>query len=128
MINSNISQIRTSHPVSVSARVDAKKKRLLVELNEEVTSTKVPILRHGLKEVIENADPELWDALYLDMRSSRMVDSMGVNWLYAESVRVKDTGKTMVIRISSPAIHRVMQFAGLDKLVVLKFRRRKQTR
>ena len=67
-------------------------------------------------------------SLYLDMRVSRMIDSMGVNWLFAENVRLKDHGKQLVVRISSPAINRVIVFSGLDKLVTLKYRRRKQTR
>jgi anti-anti-sigma factor len=113
---------------SIHGRVDPVKRRLLVEIKDDVTSSQVPLLRRGLKEILDEAPTDSWTALYLDLRSARMVDSMGVNWLFAESVRVKEFGRTMVIRISSPAINRVMQFAGLDKLVVLKFRRRKQTR
>jgi anti-anti-sigma factor len=108
--------------------VDDRKGRLLVEITEDIISTHVSDLRRGLMEIIEDADEKSWKALYLDMRNARMVDSMGVNWLFAESVRLKEMNKTFVIRISSPAINRVMQFAGLDKLVTLKFRRRKQTR
>lgn len=112
----------------IASRLDSNKKRLLVEIHDEVTSTQVPDLRRAMKGILDKTDPELWKSLYLDLRSSRMVDSMGVNWLFAETVRVKESGKEMVIRISSPAINRVIQFAGLDKLVTLKFRRRKQTR
>ena len=120
--------IRTDHTDIISGRVDASKKRLLVEIKDEVTSTQVPRLRRGLIEILENADPSQWKALYLDMRAARMVDSMGVNWLYAETVRLSEFNKSLVLRISSPAINRVIQFAGLDKMVTLKFRRRKQTR
>lgn len=125
---SEISHIRTDHPDLISCRVDPAKKRLLVEISDEVTSTQVPKLRRGLIEIMEQADPADWKALYLDMRATRMIDSMGINWLYAETVRVSELGKSMVLRISSPAINRVIQFAGLDKMVTLKFRRRKQTR
>jgi anti-anti-sigma factor len=125
---SEISKIRTDHSDIISGRVDVAKKRLLIELKDEVISTQVPKLRRGLIEILENADPSDWKTLYLDMRSARMVDSMGINWLYAESVRIAESGKSMVLRVSSPAINRVIQFAGLDKMVTLKFRRRKQTR
>jgi anti-anti-sigma factor len=125
---SEISIIRTDHSDIISGRVDSVKKRLLVEIKDEVISTQVPKLRRGLIEILENADPADWKTLYLDMRSTRMVDSMGINWLYAESVRISEFGKAMVLRVSSPAINRVIQFAGLDKMVTLKFRRRKQTR
>lgn len=112
----------------ITAKVDERKGRLLVDISEDVTSTQVSELRKGLMEILESNSTTSWKALYLDIRNARMVDSMGVNWLFAESVRLKEMGKTFVIRISSPAIHRVMQFAGLDKLVTLKYRRRRQTR
>ena len=108
--------------------VDERKGRLLVDISEDVTSTHVSELRKGLMEILEAAGDKSWKALYLDIRNSRMVDSMGINWLFAESVRLKELEKTLVIRISSPAIHRVLQFSGLDKLVTVKYRRRKQTR
>ncbi len=108
--------------------VDERKGRLLVEVSEDVISTHVSDLRKGLIEILDSVSTKTWNALYLDLRNARMVDSMGINWLFAESVRLKEMEKTFVIRISSPAIHRVMEFAGLDKLVTLKFRRRKQTR
>jgi anti-anti-sigma factor len=125
---SEISTIRTDHSDIISGRVDPVKKRLLVEIKDEVISTQVPKLRRGLIEILEHADPGDWKTLYLDIRSARMVDSMGINWLYAESVRISESGKSMVLRVSSPAINRVIQFAGLDKMVTLKYRRRKQTR
>lgn len=112
----------------ITGHLDATKKRLLVEVHEEVISTNVPMLSRGLKDILESADPDSWTALYFDLRSARMVDSMGINWLFAESVRIKESGRKIVVRISSPAINRVMLFAGLDKMVTLKFRRRKQTR
>jgi anti-anti-sigma factor len=108
--------------------VDERKGRLLVDVSEDVISTHVSELRKGLMGILDEANTQSWKALYLDLRNARMVDSMGMNWLFAESVRLKELNKTFVIRISSPAIHRVMQFAGLDKVVTLKFRRRKQTR
>ena len=112
----------------IEGRVDERKGRLLVEIKDDVTSSQVPDLRRGLMQITQKAGFESWKDLYLDMRGARMIDSMGVNWLFAETVRLKENKKRMVLRISSPAINRVIQFAGLDKLVVLKYRRRKQTR
>lgn len=120
--------ISTDHSREINGRVDAVKKRLLIEVTEDVTSTHVPELRRGLIEILDGAQKDAWKTLYLDMRSTRMIDSMGVNWLYAESVRIAESGKSMVVRVSSPAINRVLLFSGLDKVVTLKFRRRKQTR
>lgn len=113
---------------NLSSRVDANKRRLLIEINEEITSTQIADLRDSLAKAIEDANDDDWSHLYLDIRAARVVDSMGVNWIFAESLKLKKANKVMVIRISSPAIFRVMQFAGLDRLVMIKFRRRKQTR
>lgn len=112
----------------ITGVVDQRKGRLLVDVSEDIISTHVSELRKGLMEILESSGSTSWKALYLDIRNARMVDSMGMNWLFAESVRLKEMNKTFVVRISSPAINRVMQFAGLDKMVTLKYRRRRQTR
>lgn len=112
----------------MDVKLEERKGRLHVILDTDVTSTQVSTLRKGMMDALNEYGFDNWKFLYLDMRDSRMVDSMGVNWLFAENVRLKENGKQLVIRISSPAINRVLQFAGLEKLVTIKFRRRKQTR
>ena len=112
----------------IEGSVDERKGRLLVEIKDDVTNTTVPALRKGLLHIINSTELDSWKALYLDLRNCRIIDSMGVNWLFAELVRLQGIKKQIVLRISSPAINRVIQFAGLDKLVTLKYRRRKQTR
>ena len=112
----------------MEVKLEASKSRLHVILETDVTSTKVTTLRKGMIDALSEHGLDNWKYLYLDMRSSRMIDSMGVNWLFAENVRLRENGKKLVLRISSPAINRVIHFAGLDKLVTLKYRRRKQTR
>lgn len=113
---------------NMTSSLDSNKRRLLVEIREDITSTQIATLREAFQEVVESSDLEKWTHLYLDLRASRVVDSMGINWIFAESLRLKKANKVFVIRISSPAIFRVMEFAGLDRLVTIKYRRRKQTR
>ena len=113
---------------NINGRIDERKARLLTEVHGDVTSTHVHELRHGLADIIERSDPALWKALYLDIRAARMIDCMGINWIYAEANRLRNTGKNMTVRISSPAINRVMRYVGLEKIALIKFRRRKQTR
>ena len=112
----------------VTGKVDEWKSRLLTEIHGDVTSTSVPRLRKEMAAIIESADSSQWKSLYVDMRSARLLDCMGLNWIYAETFRLKDSRKNVVIRISSPAIDRIMRFAGIEKLATIKFRRRKQTR
>ena len=124
----NKTPARPEGPALIVGQLDERKGRLLVEIKEDVISTQVAALREGLRRIIDTAGTAPWKALYIDLRAARMVDSMGVNWLFAETMRMKEAKRQVVIRLSSPAVNRVMQFAGLDKLVTLKFRRRKQTR
>ncbi len=109
-------------------KLEERKSRLHVILDTDVTSTQVATLRKGMIDILNKVGFDTWKYLYLDMRDSRMIDSMGVNWLFAENVRLQENSKELVLRISSPAINRIIQFSGLDKLVTLKYRRRKQTR
>ena len=116
-------------PVNImEVKLDERKGRLHVILDTDVTSTQVTTLRKGMIDAFDLHGFDSWKDLYLDMRDSRMIDSMGVNWLFAENVRLQENSKELVLRISSPAINRIIQFSGLDKLVTLKYRRRKQTR
>ena len=112
----------------INGKLDERKGRLLLETDVDITSTHVPVLRRGMMDFIESTESSAWKFLYLDLRTARIIDSTGVNWLFAESVRLREEGKQLVLRISSPAINRVFEFAGLDKVVTLKFRRRKQSR
>lgn len=113
---------------TVSGSLDIVKKRLHIEINEEVTGTVVPELRRYFLDILDEVGKESWATIYIDLRPCRMIDSMGLNWLFAEIVRLKDADKDVVVRASSPAVKRVIEFSGLDKLVTFKFRRRKQTR
>lgn len=113
---------------TVSGSLDVVKKRLHIEINEEVTGTVVPELRRYFLDILDEVGKESWATIYIDLRPSRMIDSMGLNWLFAEIVRLKDADKDVVVRASSPAVKRVIEFSGLDRLVTFKFRRRKQTR
>lgn len=112
----------------VLGSLDSVKRRLYIEMNEDVTGTYVLQMRRAILSILDNAPTERWSTVYIDLRPCRMVDSMGLNWLFAEIVRLRDADKEVVLRASSPAIQRVVEFSGLDRLVTFKFRRRKQTR
>ena len=112
----------------LSSYTNPNKRRLHVDIEKDVISTLVNELRGELKGALENAVEDDWVEFHLDLRSCRMIDSMGLNWLFTEINLLKHKGKKVIVRISSPAINRIMLFAGFDKLVILKYRRRKQTR
>lgn len=113
---------------TIESKLDARKGRLHAAIRDDLTSTTVPDLRRELMEAISLHGMDKWRYLYLDIRSCKMIDSTGMNWLFAEHTRLKGNHKELVLRLSSPAINRVIRFTGLDKLTTVKYRRRKQTR
>ncbi|MEY3000516.1 MAG: hypothetical protein RL648_730 [Verrucomicrobiota bacterium] len=127
MISGSVQSIPQSGKI-VLGSLDAIRRRLYLEINEDVTGTHVPQMRRAILSILDGAPSEKWNTVYIDLRACRMVDSMGLNWLFAEIVRLRDADKEVVVRASSPAIQRVIEFSGLDRLVTFKFRRRKQTR
>jgi anti-anti-sigma factor len=127
MVANSVEQLPNRTKMAAGS-VDTIKKRLYIELNEDVVGTYVADLRRAFLQIMEDVPTEKWNTAYIDLRPCRMIDSMGLNWIFAEIVRLKDADKEVVLRASSPAIARVIEFSGLHRLVTFKFRRRKQTR
>lgn len=112
----------------ITGQLDGRKKRLKIEVKSELTGTLAQPLREGLSQIKKEYPEDAWDALYLDVRNSRVIDSMGLNWLLAESRALREKNKELVLRVASPAINRVLHFARFDKLATIKYRRRRQLR
>lgn len=112
----------------IAGYVDERKRRLIAEAKTDVTGTSAQSLREGLSRIKKQHEPDTWNALYLDLRNARIIDSMGLNWLFNECRQVRDANKELVIRVASPAIQKVLEFARLDKVATVKYRRRRQTR
>jgi anti-anti-sigma regulatory factor len=112
----------------ITGKLDKRKRRLNVEVKSEITGTVTQVLRDGMAKLRRAHAPDEWDAVYFDMRNARIIDSMGLNWVFGESRWLKELDKTMVIRIASPAIHKVMDFSRMEKVATIKFRRRRQLR
>ncbi len=112
----------------IAGELDARKRRLKIEVKSELTGTLAQPLREGVSEIKKQHPDDAWDALYLDVRNARVIDSMGLNWLLAESRSLREKNKKFVIRVASPAINRVLEFSRFDKIAEIKFRRRRQLR
>ncbi len=112
----------------ISSELKASKKRLVIPINSDITSSTVDAVGEAFREAVAQHPMETWKTIYFDLRNARMIDSKGVNWLFSEVRNLQTRGKIVVFQVASPAIHRVMEFSGLEQLVIMKFRRRRQTR
>ena len=112
----------------IISELKASKKRLVVPIRSDITSTTVDEVGQAFQESLMEHPAEAWKTIYLDLRYARMIDSKGLNWLFNQVKQLDAREKKVVIQVASPAMHRVIEFSGLDKLVTMKFRRRRQTR
>lgn len=112
----------------ISSTLKASKKRLVIPINSDITSSTIDAIADAFRDAVKEHPQENWKTIYFDLRNARMIDSKGINWLFSEVRRLQMRGRIVVFQVASPAVHRVMQFSGLDDLVIMKFRRRRQTR
>jgi anti-anti-sigma regulatory factor len=112
----------------VASRLDERKSRLVVTFRADVTSTTVPLVAKSFTDSVSKFPHTMWKNMYFDIRYARILDSKGLHWLFQEIQNYRSLGKIITLQVASPAIYRIVCFSGLEKLVVLKYRRRKQTR
>ncbi len=112
----------------IISELKASKKRLVVPIRSDISSTTVDEVAEAFRESLTEHPAEAWKTIYIDLRYARVIDSKGLNWLFNEVKQLQGRDKQVVLQVASPAMNRVIQFSGLDKLVTMKFRRRRQTR
>lgn len=102
------------------------KRRLVLAITGDLKSTGVPEAHRWLEEEWPEQSCRPLKQVYLDVRSARIIDSTGVNWIFLLVRACREIGLTLTVQLASPAAMRVFEFAGLDKLTTIKYRRRKQ--
>ena len=112
----------------VDFEVRQDKGRLLMTLQKDLTSNTTPTMEQAWQDFVQRDDPLQWRTVFVDLRETRILDSVGLNWLFAFYRQLAAAGKKIVLRVSSPAIKRVLDFACFDEFVEIRFRRRRQTR
>ncbi|KAF0095586.1 MAG: hypothetical protein E1N59_1081 [Puniceicoccaceae bacterium 5H] len=108
--------------------LDRVRRRLYLTFEDDIINTQLDKLGQELDEVLERFAGDQPKVLYFDLRNLRMIDSMGLHWLFETLQDQKELGRELILQIASPAIQRVVSFGGLDQLAEIKFRRRRQTR
>lgn len=102
------------------------KRRLVLTIEEDLKSTTVEEARRWLEEEWPEHARSALKQVYLDVRNARIIDSIGVNWIFMLVRACREVDVPVTIRVASLAALRVFEFAGIDKLATIKFRHRKQ--
>jgi anti-anti-sigma factor len=87
----------------------------------DLTSTNAAGLRARLQPILEpDAGPDLgWQTIRLELNSTRMVDSVGLNLVVAILRAAQKTGRKMQVTYTNPNILRTFQFTRLDQYIEL---------
>lgn len=105
----------------------AERGRLVISFDGDLKSTNVEEARQWLEtEWPRHAGNPAMKQVYLDVRNARIIDSVGMNWIFLLLSACKNRKLGLTIQLASPAAMRVFEFAGLPRLATIKYRRRKQ--
>ncbi|MDP0500175.1 MAG: STAS domain-containing protein [Verrucomicrobiota bacterium JB022] len=107
---------------------DRVRRRLYLVFDENIISTQLEPLSKTVEEVLQAHESLGPQVIYFDLRELRMIDSMGLHWLFEVMRDQHALGRKLILQIASPAINKVVTFGGLGQLAEIKFRRRSQVR
>ncbi|HAN20905.1 MAG: hypothetical protein A2Y15_04510 [Clostridiales bacterium GWF2_36_10] len=93
---------------------DLKDNNLEVKLRGEIDHHNAKQVREGIDELIENNAPK---KLYLDLSEITFCDSSGLGLVMGRMKKATLFGTAFIIRNPSPAVSRILNIAGMDKLL-----------
>ncbi len=90
---------------------------IICSVSGDLTSTTAPSFRADVdqKLVAATRDHPGWSVVEIDLRTARMVDSVGLNQLVSIIKNVREKGGSVRILISHPNIQRILTFTRIDK-------------
>lgn len=112
----------------IAVELEEKKKRIRFSTKGDVKSSNIKEFNSEFTTLMSSFRSAKWKDLYLDLRNARILDSVALNWIFQLVRDVQTDERKVILQISSPAVHRVVCFSGLDRLAHVKYRPRKQVR
>ena len=102
-------------------QLDLAAKTLVANIPGDLLSTNIDTVRKELFTILDapqvrQAD---WDTLKLDLKSAKMIDSAGLNFLVSLVKTMRDRKVTIRAAISSPQVKRTFLFTRLDQHIDL---------
>lgn len=107
----------------LNVEIKVENKTVTAYLSGELDHHNAPAIRERIDEAVNNRQPEL---LVLDFGGVSFMDSSGIGLVMGRYRLVQDMNcKLYIINLSSHA-YRVMRLAGLEKIAVLKERKKEE--
>lgn len=97
---------------------------LTVTLIGNILSTNAEKCAESISSAIKKT--EGWKVLNLNLKSARMVDSVGINMLIGIIHYVRERGGSVILRIYHHSINRVLEFSRLSELATIILKEKKR--
>ena len=109
----------------VTAFHDTDNESLILVVDGDVLSTTAETCVAEIEERLSEHNSRKWRNFQLDLRTARMVDSVGLNVIITLVKKMLKKKKPMKIYIASPSVKRVFEFSHLGKYVDIVFKKRR---
>lgn len=96
--------------------LDSSNKTLSLTFPGDIVSTNANTLREQIFGVLESETIQRsdWTTLDLDLRSAKMIDSMGLNLLVSIIKFARNRGSKVIGRVENPNVQRALCFTRLN--------------
>ncbi len=109
----------------VKATHDPKENILTLEVAGDLVSTSAEPCAAEIDEWLARHKKKDWIRLDLDLRASRLVDSVGLNVVIGLVKRLQKQKKAVKVFIASPSVKRVFEFSHLSEHVEVHYKKRR---
>jgi anti-anti-sigma factor len=101
----------------VTGRFHKTAGELSVRVRGNIVSTNAERIGAAISGILKEHGTEAWRGLRLDLKSVKMVDSVGLNLILVLVRKLKADNRTVTIFVRESAVERVFQVAKLDTIV-----------
>jgi len=108
--------------MAVAAKDDAGASPVKIALKGDLLSTNADAGTQTLHEALEGT--RAGQRFVVDLRTARMIDSVGLNTLLGFIKRVNERGGAVTLRIGSPSVKRLFDISFLHELATIDYRPR----
>jgi anti-sigma B factor antagonist len=103
------------HPVDFASRIIRGETEVVVAVEGQIDLATVPLLWGSFQE----ATSDVSTRVIIDVSATTFIDSTGMAVFLMAHKRLRDKGAELVLRSPTPPVRRVLQMAGLDKILVV---------
>ena len=107
--------------MNIDIQLDQQNRILTVRVAGNLISTSVESIRKEVEKcfAVPVGQTPAWRTFQLDLSSSTMVDSVGLNFIVTLFKTVQKLGGKMQLLFKNPNVHRTLLFTRMDRFIEL---------